>query len=103
MMSRAEDRPSAVWGTRDAAQFHDPAATKLLDAVAQLTAALFPGSVSMTEEFDPAEPADRYVVFTATAKGDWKEIRDSVLAWHEQVRALCPEPVNYFRLDVHPQ
>jgi hypothetical protein len=75
----------------------------VIDAVHQVTVALFPGPVSIAEEFDPAEPGNRYVVFTAAAEGDWSHIRDKALAWHERVRAICPEPANYFRLDVHPK
>lgn len=82
------------------APFQDASSAKLLDAIQQLTTQLFPGPVSFAEEFDPAEPTNRYVVFTATANGDWKGVRDRVLEWHNRVRALCPEPVNYFRLDV---
>ena len=78
-------------------------APAMMDEIQQLTTRLFAGPVSVAEEFDPAEPADRYLVFTGTAKGDWKDIRSTALAWHEQVRTLCGEPVNHFRLDVHPQ
>lgn len=76
---------------------------RLLATIETLTAKLFPGSVQFAEDFDPAEPNTRYVVFTARSEGEWRDIRSSVVEWHRQVSALFPESINYFRLEVLPE
>jgi hypothetical protein len=80
----------------------EPPSAEVLGTIKAITEALFPGPVDFAEEFDPAEPNSRYVVFTATAEGEWKDLRGRVIDWHAQVRAICPEPINYFRLEIQP-
>jgi len=81
----------------------DSPSADVLATVKSITESLFPGSVDFTKEFDPSEPDSPYVVFTATAQGEWKDYRDAVVEWHRRVHAVCPEPVNYFRLEILPQ
>jgi hypothetical protein len=76
---------------------------EMLAAIAKITEALFPGPVEFAEGFDPAEPNARYMVFTAISKDPWKALRGRVIGWHNQVHDLCPEPINYFRLEVLPK
>lgn len=76
---------------------------EVLETIKAITKAFFPGPVDFAEDFDPAEPNSRYVVFTATAEGEWQDLRSRVVDWHAQVRAIFPEPINYFRLEVRPQ
>ncbi len=73
----------------------------VLERIKKLTGEFFPGPVSFAEEHDPSEPANHYVVFTVSAAGPWKGVRDKVIQWHRRVAELCPNPSNYFRLDVH--
>jgi hypothetical protein len=75
----------------------------LMVQVRRITQDLFPGMCEFTNEFDPENPDDRYVVVNVEATGDPKEIVDRSCAWHLRIRKLSTDLSDMLRLSIVPR
>lgn len=66
------------------------ASAELLAKIADITQLLFPGEVSWEEEYDPDAPEHHFVVFTACATGEPRDVVDRRCEWHVRVEELSP-------------
>ena len=66
------------------------ASSDLLVKIADITRSLFPGEVTWQEEFDPDAPEHHFLVFTARADGEPREVVDRRCEWHVRVEQLQP-------------
>jgi len=71
-------------------------------AVRHLTETMFPVTMSVEIEADPAFPQERFVVFSVRASGSLEEIVQIQSRWHQEVVKLAPERLNTFRISVAP-
>jgi len=68
----------------------------------EMSQRLFPGPVSLEYAFDPEDPANEYIVFDVVAKGAYKDYRETIFQWHDEVREIVPGALSEFRLVVMP-
>jgi hypothetical protein len=74
----------------------------VLQQIEAMTRSLFPGPVTYEYSFDPEDPTDEYVIFGVVAKGEFKDYRDTVFQWHDEVRKIVPGSGGEFSLSVTP-
>lgn len=70
--------------------------------IVELSQRLFPGSVSFEYAYDPEDPSEEWLVFDVTAKGEYKDYRETVQQWHDEVEQIVPGTLCEFRLSVMP-
>lgn len=78
------------------------ASATAIQQIEAMTRSLFPGPVSYEYSFNPEDPDDEYVIFDVVAKGEFKDYRDTVFQWHDEVRKIVPGSGGEFSLSVTP-
>jgi hypothetical protein len=79
------------------------ASATVIQQIEALTRLLFPGPVTYEYSFNPEDPDDEYVIFDVVAKGEFKDYRDTVFQWHDEIRKIAPGSGGEFSLSVTPQ
>lgn len=77
----------------------DQATLSLLRAMTQQ---LFPGPLEVSVEVDPEYPTRRWTLFEVEAAGEYREYRDLVQRWHDEVARMVRDSAIDCRLCVVP-
>ena len=81
-----------------------PLTPELQSKIIALSQELFPGPVSIQTEFDPEFPDDQWHAVEVEAYGEFREILDRELLWHDKVWELLGKDIGLqFRLSVVPK
>jgi hypothetical protein len=72
------------------------------ERIAQMTAELFGGPVSIEFECDPEQPRDEWILFIARSREDIPTILRLERTWHELAARIVADNVLDYRLSVHP-
>jgi hypothetical protein len=80
-----------------------PALSAVMPGVKQITEDLFPGPFSCSDESDPENPDDTYIVISVECTGDLRSIVRRRCEWHERIRALSPDLFGKLRLAITPR
>ena|SRR5688572_16672514 len=73
-----------------------------LNQLRAMTRRLFPGPLEVSVEVDPEHPARRWTLFEVEAAGEYREYRDFVQRWHDEVARIVPDSAIDCRLCVVP-
>jgi len=80
-----------------------PLVTQLVGRITQISERLFPGPVNIEYAFDPEDPSVEWLIFDVVAQGEYKDYRDRIFQWHDEVDTIVPGTAADFRLSVMPQ
>jgi hypothetical protein len=94
--------------TEFADYLHSPqepkAAPALQERLVAMTVALFPGPVRMETEIDPDFPEDRRFIVEVQAEGEFRDILNRELKWHDKLWELVGKSAGMqFSLCVFPK
>jgi hypothetical protein len=79
--------------------FHPGAAAEIA-AAREAAVELFGNCGGVEAESDPEAPHEQYYVVSVVAAGEFGDVIDRELRWHERLRELAPDQVGDFRLAV---
>jgi hypothetical protein len=100
LQSRVLELEEELWHSRRASltQF-----ISLVGKIHEVSRRIFPGPISIEYGSDPEDVTHEYIVFDVEAKGEYKDYRELIFRWHDEVEALLPGTSTEFCLIVHPK
>jgi len=75
----------------------------LLDEIKAMTTGMYPSPSVIRKDFDSDYPDESWFVVEVQDRGEFREMLDRELLWHDKLRAMIGDDTSSFRLCVFPQ